>query len=333
MKRKLGVRIVALLVTFCPLQAVQKKAWSEPVSARTLAVKQVSDYKLGPGDLIEVTVFGVEDFNFAVRIGPTGTVNLPHLGRVAVAGLTVAQLEQQLKHQLDGRFIINPQVFVSIREYQAHPIFVLGAVNRPGQYQMIQPLTLLDVIAMAGGLDLTSADDYALIQRRRTENPGAQDGPSAGELEIIRAELEGLQQEGAPHTNPVLQPGDVVQVPARKVSRFFILGEVRNSGVYSLPDNQDLLVTQALAWAGGPVRTAKLNKGTLIRYDGNGGRIELAVDFQQILEGKKPDFAVQENDIIFIPGSRFKTIGYGLLGILPTMGSAVAYEGGRNVVR
>lgn len=90
-------------------------------------------------------------------------------------------------------------------------------------------------------------------------------------------------------------------------------------GAYAMPDEQVLLVSQAMALAGGPIRTAKMNKGVLVRYDGTGRREELQVNFSDILKGRKPDFAIKPDDIIFIPGSTIKSIGYGLLGIIPSV--------------
>jgi protein involved in polysaccharide export with SLBB domain len=86
---------------------------------------------------------------------------------------------------------------------------------------------------------------------------------------------------------------------------------------FEVPFGQQVLVSQAIAKAGGPLKTAKLGKGLLVRYDGNGIRRDKQVDFSAILKGEKPDFPIMPDDIIFIPGSSAKTLGYGLLDVVP----------------
>jgi len=102
------------------------------------------------------------------------------------------------------------------------------------------------------------------------------------------------------------------------VKVYYVIGEVMSPGAYQLPADRTLLLTQALAQAGGPMKTAKMNSGLLVRYDEQGTRQELAVNFSDLLKGKKADFPIQSNDVIFIPGSNFKNIGYGLLGSIPS---------------
>ncbi|MDA2932709.1 polysaccharide export protein [Acidobacteria bacterium AH-259-D05] len=332
MTNKNGLLILTFffLTFFFATLGAQDEAWNERLLELSTLTTAVSDYRLGADDLIEVSIFGIEDFNYTQRISATGIINLPFVGRLTAAGMTGIELEEKLKSLLNGRFIRDPQVFVSVKEYKSHPIFILGAVGRPGQYEMTRPLKLIDIIAMAGGLDLRRADDHALIQRRKIDIPGqsGREGPSS-ELEIIKINLRDLLEKGSLSLNLSLRAGDVIQVPERVTQHFFIMGEVNRAGILDLPVDRDLLLTQALARAGGPMRTAKMNKGTLIRYDDQGGRQEIAVNFKDILEGKERDFAVRPNDIIFIPGSRFKSIGYAVLGFLPGVTSAAAYEAGR----
>ena len=132
-----------------------------------------TDYRLGAGDLITVDVFGIEGFGRNLRISSTGTITLPYVGAVKAAGLTTADLEQEIGKTLDGRFIKNPQVSVFVVEYRSQSVFVLGAVQRPGQYQITSPLRLIDAIGLAGGLNLEAADNYAIVQKKgATMGPG-----------------------------------------------------------------------------------------------------------------------------------------------------------------
>lgn len=274
------------------------------------------DYRLGPGDLIEIKVFEVDKFDQLVRISSSGTVTIPFLGKVPAAGRTGAELEAQLAGLINSRKLIrNPQVSVFVKEYRSQPVFVLGAVNQPGQYMIVQQLNLIDIIAMAGGL-APRADEVATIQRAHSgTTPDAHDD---SESQIIEINLTSLLDKGELGLNLRVQGGDVIHIPEREVKVYYVIGEVMSPGAYQLPADRTLLLTQALAQAGGPMKTAKMNSGLLVRYDEQGTRQELAVNFSDLLKGKKADFPIQSNDVIFIPGSNFKNIGYGLLGSIPS---------------
>jgi polysaccharide export outer membrane protein len=291
----------------------------------------------------------VDNFKQQVRVNSSGGVTLPYVGTVPVMGMTATEVEEKVKTLLDGKYIKNPQVSVFVAEYRSQPVFVLGAVMRPGQYQITSSLQLVDAIALAGGLNTETAAGYAVIQRRGREQPapaaqstGPMDGQAARVAatsaspsvvsaqgkphETTRVDLRDLLDNGNLELNVPIQGGDVVQIPEKQLERFYVIGDVNRPGAYELPTEDKLLVTQALAWAGGPLRTAKKSKGVLVRYDEKGGRQEMAINVDDIMKGKKTDITVLPNDVIFLPGSTAKSIGYGLLGVLPgTASSALVY--------
>ena len=305
------------------------KDWNEQIHQLSFLNRTDSEYQLGSGDLIEVSIFGIEDFKYNLRINSRGEITLPFVGTVDAAGVTPAELELTLKGQFETDLIHNAQVSVFVQEYRSQPVFVLGAVAQPGQYQIIYQLNLVDVLAMAGGLIVDKAADRATVQRPAVVEKGKAAGTSSGEVtaNVVTIDLKSLFEDGDLSLNIPIQGGDVVHVPERKVNLFFVVGEVNRSGVYEIPPKNDIFVSQAIAWAGGPMKTAKLNKGILVRYEGNGERQEMTVNFEDIMKGKANDFAVQPNDIVFIPGSTFKTIGYGLLGVIPATASGALIYG------
>jgi polysaccharide biosynthesis/export protein len=334
---------LALLITlFCfPVLFAQNEAWNQRIQQLSFA-DAGGDYRLGPGDLIQVDVFGVENFRQNLRISSSGTITVPYLGNVQAAGLTTMQLEEALRGGLDEKYIKNPQVSVFVTEYRSQSVFVLGAVSQPGQYQITHAVRLIDAIGMAGGLNVETADDFAIIQKRgaisgpgsaspqpvqtaATENDSS--SPTAGlPANGVRINLKDLLENGNLDLNVPIEGGDVIQVPERQMERFFIVGDVGRPGAYELPREEEVNVTQALAWAGGPLRTAKKDKGLLIRHNEQGERQEVAINVDDIFKGKKPDVQVRANDVIFLPGSTAKSIGYGLLGIIPgTVSSTVVW--------
>ena len=313
------------------------------------------DYQLGAGDLIEISVFGVQDFSFTRRVSSSGFITLPYVGKVNVQGVTSPQLEEELTALLDGRLIPNPQVSVFVREYQSQLCVILGAVNNPGLIEMSRPLKLLEVIALAGGLKQDSADRASIYHRSlemsqngidKTDgtngdhgnngidkthgtngdhgNNGMNGPRQTDTSSVMEVRLRALLEEGAFSENVSIAGRDVIVIRHKSGPRFYVIGEVLSPGPFELPPDKALLLTQALALSGGPMRTAKMNKGILVRYDGVGHRQQIQVNFSDILKGKKADFQVHSDDVIFIPGSTFKSIGYGLLGILPSLASQTA---------
>ena len=273
-----------------------------------------AEYQLGPGDLIEVGVFGVDEFRHTVRISASGVVKLPLIDAVSAAGMTAAELEQKLGQMLGTEVIKNPQVSVFVKEYRSQPVYVLGAVRSPGQYQITAQLRIVDAIAMAGGAQPTAGDE-ATIQRPLAD----------GGEQTITVDLAKILETGDLSRNVIIQGGDVIHVKPRPVETIYVVGEVSRAGAFQKTPKQELRVTQALAAAGGPMRTASLSKGLLVRYNEAGQRSEVPLDVKAILTGKSPDVLVQANDIIFIPGSTMKSLGYGIMAVLPGTVAAIPY--------
>jgi len=288
--------------------------WNERILQLSFMNRAEAEYRLGSGDLIEVSVFGVADYTYNLRINSRGQLNFPLVGNIDVKGMTPSELEETLRFRFEDRLVRNPQISIFVKEYRSQPVFILGAVERPGQYQAIHQLNVVDVIAMAGGLQLGAAADHALIQRAKPSGNGEGKGS-----EVIKVDLRALLEEGNVALNVPVQGGDVIQIPERKVDLIYIMGDVNKPGAFTLPrDYKNIVVTQVLAQAGGPTRTAKLSKGIVVRYDEKSdSRQELALDLKKVIQGKDPDISVLPDDIIFIPSSTGKTIGYGMLGILP----------------
>ena len=321
--------------------------WNERIHQLSFLNRTDAEYRLGSGDLIQVSVFGVEDFQYELRVNSRGLVTLPFVGALPARGMTPDELAEEVRVKLDAGLIRNPQVSVFVKEYRSQPVFVLGAVKLPGQYQVVNQLNLVDAIAMAGGLVPEKAAERAIVQRRfkveatdsapqQTASHGPQTpDPQAGERPpsngdprqqgVIEIDLLKLLEEGDLSLNIPIRGGDVIHVPERKRDLFYVVGEVNRAGAYEIPPKNKVLVSQAITWAGGPTKTAKLKKGIMVRYDGNGGRQEIPVNFKDIMEGKKSDFRVEPNDIVFIPGSTAKTLAYGLLGAIPGVTSAATY--------
>jgi polysaccharide export outer membrane protein len=127
------------------------------------AAQQVTDYVLGPGDQVAISVFGEPDLSVEFTLGDSGALNYPFLGEIRVAGLTMPELETRIADGLRGDYLINPDVTVSITQYR--PFFLNGEVRRPGGYSYQPGLTLEKALALAGGLSPRAARSKIVVKR------------------------------------------------------------------------------------------------------------------------------------------------------------------------
>jgi polysaccharide export outer membrane protein len=313
MAKRIAAVIVSVLA--CSLAPSAQSDLNKRIESMTALPTSNADYRLGPGDLIEIRVFGVSTYDQTPRISAAGTIQLPLLEPVVVAGLSAAELERKLAALLDGEVIKKPQVSVFVKEYRSQPVTVLGAVRSPGQFQIMLQLRLVDVLSMAGGLQ-PNAGDEAMIQRPSLD----------GKDEIIRVNLRELLERGDLTLNTVVRGGDVIHITPREEQFVYLVGELNRGGAFPLPARQEVRVTQVFAWAGGAARTAKLSDSVLLRYDSAGKREEIKVNFSEILKGKREDFFVRAQDIIFVPGSKVKSLTQTLLSGLPGAVGTIPYR-------
>ncbi|MFN8062096.1 MAG: polysaccharide biosynthesis/export family protein [Vicinamibacterales bacterium] len=284
----------------------------------------IAEYRVGPGDLLGIAVLGVAELSLTARVSNSGKIRLPHLGIIPVFGMTLQEIQAHITQGLRERGLVNePWVQVKVDQYRANPVFVLGDVVQPGQFILNGKLYLLDLIAMAEGLT-PKADPIAFLYRMPSRPPSNGTEESSQGLaaeDVLTIDLNKLVNGEAPHLNVELRGGDVLYVREVTPRRFYVVGDVNRPGVYELPREKPLLLSQAVAAAGGPARTAKVSKGMLVRSGKDGVEGEEPFDFQAILRGRQPDKLLRADDIVFIPGSQAKTIGYGVMGLLPNIAS------------
>src|SRR5436190_4158154 len=121
-------------------------------AASALPSEALNDYVIGPGDLLQVDIFELEELSKTVRVTGDGAISYPMLGSVHVAGMTKLKLEAKLARLLEEKYVRNPQVTVFIKEMQSGKVSVLGAVQTPGGFGLVGARTILDVLSQAGGI-------------------------------------------------------------------------------------------------------------------------------------------------------------------------------------
>ena len=253
-----------------------------------------SDYKIGRQDLLEISVFDVDELDQTVRVADDGSITMPLLGTLDVSGLTRIELEQSIARLLAERYVRNPQVTVFVKEYTSKQIAVSGAVKKPGTYEMLGRKTLLEMISMAGGLDSDFGKQIIIF---RQNNNGA--------TERISIDLDRLVYAADPALNVTIAPNDIIYVPAVERMRIFVSGAVRNPDLYEIPRDEPVTLLKAITLAGGTTDRAAEKKVQIMRTEEDGSRVTLLVNLKQIKRGKAEDPILHPDDIVLIPESFF----------------------------
>lgn len=244
---------------------------------------------LGPHDLLTVKVFGVESLDRRTRIGSDGTLSLPLVGEIPAAGMTRRELEAEISRRLADGFIRDPQVSVLVEEYLSRQISISGAVRSPGAVELLRPTTLLEVLALAGGILDDRASEDILIVRKQPNGP-----PRS--IRVQRGPLEA----GWLEANLRLQPGDLIHVPFEEMLEVLVRGRVRQPDRYRVPVSDGVTVLQAVMLAGGTSDGGTGRRAEILRYLENGQAVTLKINLKRIRDGKDPDLPLEANDIIVV---------------------------------
>ncbi len=280
-----------------PLELVARPAEGSSIPPHPEAVGPARrlDYRIGRQDLLEVEVFGVDELKQTVRVADDGSITMPLLGRLAVAGLTKTELQDLVAKLLADRYVRDPQVTVFVKEFESKKIAVSGAVKRPGTYEMLGAKTLLEMISMAGGLDADLGKEIVIF---RAEDDG-------GTTRRLSVDLQRLVYDADPTLNLVVDPGDIIYVPAVEKVRIFVGGAVKNPDVYEVPKGEPVTVLKAVTIAGGTTDRAAEKKIQIIRTDPSGNRVTLLVDLHKVKRGRAEDPVLRADDIVLVPEAFF----------------------------
>lgn len=284
---------------------------------------------IGAGDLIHIDVFDVQELSRDVRVGHTGDVSLPLIpGRVHAAGLSTFELEAKLDDLLvENGLVTHPQVSVFIKEQLSQPVTIVGAVGHQMVMQLVRPTTILEALAMAGGItddagsvvlithgslnpeiEPPGGPATAPVQPQDAAPKGGGQDPVApeGPTETIR--LKDLLVSGDPTFNIFVHGGDLVSVPRSGI--VYLLGAVNSPGGYVLLNRGDhISVVKAMALAHGWTTTAKANSAIIVRQDPKTGvKREIPVQVKKMVQRKVDDIQLEPSDVLYIPDSTGKKV-------------------------
>jgi polysaccharide export outer membrane protein len=264
-------------------------------------------YVLGAGDELAIWVLGADEISaHPLRVDLNGYVDIPIAGHMRAEGLTVDQLRANLVEQLSTQIKV-PRVTVSVTDLRSQPVSVMGAVNKPGVYQLQGRRTLLEVLSMAEGVK-SDAGNAVRISRQLDQGPLPLPGAvtqASGSYSVAETGLRDALDSKNPASELIVKPHDVITIAQGQ--SVYVIGDVNKAGGFPLGQREKISVLQALSLAGGPGTAAKPSAAKILRTSGDGStRGEIPIDVKRILDGKATDVQLQAEDILFIPDSAGK---------------------------
>ena len=265
---------------------------------------------LHSGDDIEVSVFGVKDYDLKVRIDNNGSAYLPLIGATHLDGLTLPQAQRRVGEMLDAAGMIrDAEVTITVMDSIRDVITVTGEVNAPKPVPAFGELHLMDVIAAAGGMTRSASHTISILRPGVAEPMLVQLGPN-----LADAQAQNIR----------VYPGDQILVPRTGV--VYVVGAVKLQSAYPLAKDTPLTLLQVVTLAGGPNFEASKSKTRIIRTVG-ATRQEIPVNLKNVMFGKTPDPVLQNDDIVFVPTDTFKAgikggaagLALGLIYALPVL--------------
>jgi len=280
--------------------------------------------RIGPNDLIAVSVYDSPELTRTVRVSADGYIRLPMLKqRIKAAGRMPVELETAIASALVAeQLIVDPIVTVTIAEYQSRPISVAGAVRRPITFQAAGPVKLMEAITRAGGL-AEDAGPEILVSRRANADGGVT-------APVERIPVKGLIDSADPALNITLTGGEEIRVPG--VGRVYVIGNVRKPGAFPVEGGAESTVLKMLALSGGLAPYAS-KQAYIYRQEARGSRNEIAIPLARIMRRRAGDVPLLADDILYVPDNKGRRVTLGLLEKITMYGAgattALIYAGVR----
>ncbi len=300
--------------------------WAGPVFPQA---QSTEDYRLGPGDQINVHVRNLEEIpDKPYTIDEGGFVYLPVTGQVQVGGMTAGEVSTLLSEVLK-RYLVEPDVTVSITTFHSQPITILGAVTNPGMHQLEGHKSLFEVISLVGGLRADAGYKINItrqLAQGRIPLPDAADDPT-GKFSIASVTIKSVLDASDPSENIEVKPEDVITVPRGEL--IYVIGAVKKPGGFVLTDHESLTTLQLMALAEGLDRFAAPRRARLLRAVDHSAtaRVESPLDLKRIVDGKDHDIELRANDVLIIPSSARKAAAVRSMEAVIGIGTSAATMG------
>jgi len=274
--------------------------WAQPGApgshSKAPEVNQETEYRLGAGDVVEIAVWQQPDLSRICTVTEKGKIFFPPLMEISVAELTTKELDDYLTTALRKEYLKDPEVFVSIQEYNSHEVLLLGHVPRPGLFKLKGRTKLLSLLSEAGGVSMDQVGGQIVIVRTDLEKEGKD------KAEHIVVDLRALLVDGDLRQNIEIQAGDRIFIPGRSQNAIYVLGEVKNPGNY--PYEVGLKVFEAIMTAGGPTEDASTSRVRILRGE---DQDQIRVNLSLFIKKGKMDenIPLEPGDFIIVPAGIF----------------------------
>lgn len=310
------MRIILLFVLACATALAQLRPLPGAASGE-VGGANLPAQKLGPNDLIAISVYGSPELTRTVRVGSEGTIRLPMLQqRLRASGMLPVDLESSIAEALTReQILVDPVVTVTVVEYFSRPITVAGAVRKPVSFQAYGTVTLMDALARADGLSQEAGPEI-LVSRTQ---PGEE-----GQLNTLvqRIAVKALIDAADPELNVRLFGGEEIRVP--EAGKVFVVGNVKKPGAYRVEDVSDTTVLKLLALAEGLMPFASRQAFIYRRESGTATKNEIPIELQRIVDRRAPDVHLQVNDILYIPDNKGRRLTVTALERIAGFGASTA---------
>lgn len=284
-----------------------KELYASPEAVEAFSRMVDDQYRIGPGDILKLQVWNRPEItNPNVVVGPDGAVTVNRIGVVHIGGKTVDQAAKEISSRL-GAFYERPEVALSVEKFNNNKAFVLGRVTSPGVVHFPGRGSLLEALALAGGLPVLQKDAFltkcSIIRGRDT---------------IIWVDLRDLLNNGNIALNARLQNNDIVFIPESEDELIYVMGEVKNPGAIRLKST--LTFMDALMMSGGPTREASMENIYLVRFDGKQGNV-IQISLKDMLNtgNMSANYALKANDVIYVDQTGMSKFNYALQQIMPSL--------------
>lgn len=271
--------------------------------------EDITKLPLAPGFLLALNVIDEPDLAGSFRVDQKGDLTLPVLGDLHVSGLTVPETAVLIRKRLvDEKYMRDPQVMLNLVEYTATQVTILGEVVSPGKYPLLTQHSLVQVLALAGGLSPLAGKEVEVIH-------AGSPIPETIEYSRDSAYDSVAAQE--------VQPGDTVRV--KRAGVVYVMGAVARPGGYVMQESGTLNVLQAISLASGTSPAAKTNVVHILRPNDDGSVVDIPLALQRLMEGKTAPVSLQAKDIVYVPTSKIKSVFQNSSAILSSVASATIY--------
>ena len=285
-----------------------------------------SDYPIGPGDVIEISVPGMEEIKIITqRVTGEGTISLPFVGVINASGMTEKELREEIRRRLETNYMRNPQVSLFVNEFRSRQVAVIGAVQKPGLYNLASSAdTVLGMISQAGGMKPDAAERILFVPAEPADYAKAKEVIDSLPAELVSQDpsplilknvspivisLDSIHRSGNEiYLSIPARPGDTIMVPGG--GEVLVQGWVEKPGAYKITPR--LTVLGAVAAAGGALFPADTDSVELIRTSNQGQKTSFVTNLDAIKAGKQPDLPLREGDVIDVSSSSPKLAAYGV---------------------